>query len=218
MPGNYHFRFKSPLIPGMDREKGAVAVWMDCVDTNQHVGVWRNTIVAKVTRINMDDEGEDGGDFMMAAGAAAAPVAAATPSPVYANGHGHGHGHAPAPVRRQTPAAAAPRSAPSQPVPQPPTPAAEGDILGVFEEPAATGNLLYQGQPSSMTHGEGSLLDMTGGAYNNGNASNSSNGASSNHNDFMGTMTDTTVAAPVPSPVPAPIPAAPSSGNYGGVT
>jgi hypothetical protein len=182
---------------------------MDCVDNNQHVGVWRNTIVAKVTRINMDDEGEDG-DFMMAA--PVAPVAAA-PSPVYANGHGH----APAPVRRQTPAAAA-RSAPSQPVPQPPAAAAEGDILGVFEEPAATGNLLYQGQPSSMTHGEGSLLDMTGGAYNNGNASNSSNGASSNHNDFMGTMTDTTVAAPVPSPVPAPIPAAPSSGNYGGVT
>lgn len=211
MPGKYHFRFKSPLIPGTDREKGAIAVWMDCVDNDQHVGVWRNTIVAKVTRINMDDEGEEDGDFMMAA-----PVAA--PSPSYANGHGHGHGHAPspAPVRRQTPAAAARRSAPSQPVPQPsPAPAAaEGDILGVFEEPAATGNLLDQGQPSSMTHGEGSLLDMTGGAYNNGNAPNSSNGTSSNHNDFMG-MTATTVAAPVPAPVPAPIPAAPSSGNYG---
>ena len=69
-----------------------------------------------------------------------------------------------------------------------------------------------------MTHGEGGLLDMTGGAYSNGNAPKSSNGTSSNHHDFMG-MTATTVAAPVPSsPVPAPIPAAPSSGQNGGGT
>ena len=130
MPGKYHFRFKSPLIPGTDREKGAVAVWMDCVDNDQHVGVGRNDIVAKVTNINMDDEGE---------------------SPGYANSHGHAP--SPPPVRRQTPAAAARRSAPSQPIPQPSpaAAAAEGDILGVFEEPTATGNLSDQGQPSEQS-------------------------------------------------------------------
>eukprot|EP01083_Nonionella_stella_P056081 147874_1 len=63
VPGNYHFRFKSPLIPGTDREKGAISVWMDCVDDDQHVGVWRNTIFAKVTRINMDDYDDDA-DFV----------------------------------------------------------------------------------------------------------------------------------------------------------
>ena len=62
MPGTYHFRFKTPLIPGSDREKNAVSVWMDCVDDDQHVGVWRNTIVAKVTRINME-EADDYDDF-----------------------------------------------------------------------------------------------------------------------------------------------------------
>jgi len=195
MPGVYHFRFKSPLIPGTDREKGAVAVWMDCVDDNQHVGVWRNTIVAKVTRINMDDEGE--AEFMNA-----------TPSPMHANEHTP----APASVRQQAPVSS--RPAPSQRASQPPA-QAEGDILGVFEEPTpalgTTGSLLDQTQPT-MTHSEGSLLDMTGGSYND---TPSGNGGS-NHNDFMGmTATPEPVAAPVPAPIPAPTHSAPSSGSYG---
>ena len=194
MPGNYHFRFKSPLIPGTDREKGAVAVWMDCVDDNQHVGVWRNTIVAKVTRINMDD---DGGEEDI----------------LYANG-GQTAAPAPVPVRQsqQQPPPAQSRPVPSRPTSQPAP--AEGDILGVFEEPAApsgpaTGNLLDQGQPS-MTHGEGSLLDMTGGSYNDAPSSN----GGSNHSDFMG-MTATAAPVPATTPTAAPIPAAPTSGSYG---
>ena len=55
MPGSYHFRFKTALVPGTDREKGAVAVWMDCIDDSEPVPVWQNTIIAKVARIGMDD-------------------------------------------------------------------------------------------------------------------------------------------------------------------
>ena len=141
----------------------------------------------------MDDEGDE--DMMSA------------PSPVYANGHS-ASAPAPAPVRQQPPAQS--RPAPPQPKPQPPP--AEGDILGVFEEPAsgpATGNLLDQGQPS-VTHGEGSLLDMTGGSYNE--APNSNGG--SNHSDFMG-MTATAAPVAASAPTPAPIPAASTSGSYG---
>jgi len=55
VPGNYHFRFKCPLVPGTDREKNTISVWMDCYDDNSHVGVWKNTVFAKVTRIHGDD-------------------------------------------------------------------------------------------------------------------------------------------------------------------
>ena len=64
LPGRYHFRFKSPLQPGTDREKHAMPVWMDCIDDRQPVPTWRAMIVAKVTRIgveedDMDDDDED---------------------------------------------------------------------------------------------------------------------------------------------------------------
>ncbi|KAL7435694.1 hypothetical protein ACHAXH_002716 [Discostella pseudostelligera] len=58
LPGSYHFRFKSPLVPGSDRDKHAVAVWMDCVDDNAPVPMWQNSIIAKVTRISLDDNDE----------------------------------------------------------------------------------------------------------------------------------------------------------------
>lgn len=56
LPGTYHFRFKTPIIPGADQQPNAMAVWMDFTDPHKCVGVWRNSIVAKVTRISMDDE------------------------------------------------------------------------------------------------------------------------------------------------------------------
>jgi hypothetical protein len=62
IPGRYHFRFKAPLAPGTDREKGAMAVWMDCLDDQAAVPVWKNTIVAKVTRIGLDEEDTDEDD------------------------------------------------------------------------------------------------------------------------------------------------------------
>ena len=56
LPGTYHFRFKTALVPGTDRDKNAVAVWMDCVDDSKPVPVWQNAIVAKVTRLGLDEE------------------------------------------------------------------------------------------------------------------------------------------------------------------
>ena len=65
LPGRYHFRFKSPVVPGTDREKGALAVWMDCTDDSQPVMTWRSQIIAKVTRIGVeeDDDDDDDEDF-----------------------------------------------------------------------------------------------------------------------------------------------------------
>ena len=62
MPGQYHFRFKSALVPGTDREKSAMAVWMDVVEERQPVPTWRNGIVVKVSRISMEDDDDDDDD------------------------------------------------------------------------------------------------------------------------------------------------------------
>lgn len=56
LPGRYHFRFKAALVPGSDRDKDCIPVWMDCVDDNHHVSVWRGGIFAKVTRISLDQD------------------------------------------------------------------------------------------------------------------------------------------------------------------
>jgi len=190
MPGKYHFRFKAPLIPGTDREKGAVSVWMDCVGDTQHVGVWRNTIFAKVTRINMDDDDDD---FHVPA--AAAPV--------------------PAPVQRRAQhAVAPPQRATQQPPQQRPSHARApvDNLLGVFDEhpssaPSSEGHLLDV-PAAAPPGGEGSLLDMHGSTYNSGSSANNSN-----HDDFLG-MTSQPVQATSTPPVSAPVPA-PAPASYG---
>ena len=58
LPGVYHFRFKTALIPGTDRDKNAVAVWMDCVDESEPVPTWQSSIVAKVTRVTIEEDEE----------------------------------------------------------------------------------------------------------------------------------------------------------------
>ncbi len=65
LSGSYHFRFKTPIVPGTDRDKNAVAVWMDCVDDSAPVPMWQNSIIAKVTRISLDDGDDElaGSDF-----------------------------------------------------------------------------------------------------------------------------------------------------------
>jgi hypothetical protein len=62
LPGQYHFRFKAPLTPGSDREKSAMAVWMDMVDERQPVPTWKNGIIVKVTRVSMEDDDDDDDD------------------------------------------------------------------------------------------------------------------------------------------------------------
>lgn len=183
MPGSYHFRFKSALIPGSDREKNAVSVWMDCVNDTQHVGVWRNTIVAKVTRINMDDYDEDF-HHHTTNGNAATHTTAATATPQRRTPQRHPS------QPRATAQPPAPSSAPVRPAP--PTVHVSDNLLGLDNNthpvPTATA-------PSS---GEGSLLDM--------NISEPIQ-VSSSHDDFLG-MT----SAPVqPSPSSVPVPAVPTT-------
>ena len=59
LPGTYHFRFKTALVPGTDRDKNAVPVWMDCVGDSECVPVWQSSIIAKVTRISLEEEEYD---------------------------------------------------------------------------------------------------------------------------------------------------------------
>lgn len=127
LPGRYHFRFKSPITPGGDREKHSLSVWMDCVDDRQPVPTWQSTIVAKVTRIGIDedDDFEDEEEFRRQnitapapqqpspAVTQSAPPATHAPSldifdgptaaPPASNGHHHHHAP-PAPQRTAAPA------------------------------------------------------------------------------------------------------------------
>ena len=74
LPGKYHFRFKSPLVSGGDREKHCVAVWMDCVDDRQLIPIWKNAIIAKVTRISAEDDDDDDDEEEHYAASTPAPI------------------------------------------------------------------------------------------------------------------------------------------------
>lgn len=215
VPGNYLFRFKSPIVPGADRDKNAVSVWMDCVDDDQHVGVWKNAIFAKVTRIGMNDDDEDEADFV----------------PQH-----NSNGYAPtqsSPSRQSTPSTrstTAPTSTRTHP-PQPTATASENPepLLG-FDDPSpasmpssvstSENNLLDVGAESvgGAQGPEGSLLDMT--APSSYNSSSNHSIASSGHaaSDFLG-MTASPTTQPItaePKPtykasVPKPTPPPPVS-------
>eukprot|EP00977_Amphora_coffeiformis_P009794 scaffold2252_cov150-Amphora_coffeaeformis.AAC.9 len=136
LPGRYHFRFKSPLIPGGDRDKGSMAVWMDCVDDRQPVPSWRGTIVAKVTRLAAEDEDDDEDDEDFHRPPAATP--------------------APAPP----PAARAP---PPVPTPAPPPAAPALDIFGgpspMSHQSAPNSGNIFQSSPApAPASGSGDLL------------------------------------------------------------
>jgi hypothetical protein len=84
LPGRYHFRFKSPLIPGgdhRDSKHSNLAVWMDCVDDRQPIPVFKNSIIAKVTRTSVeeDDDDDDESEEEFRRAAAAPPAPAPTP-------------------------------------------------------------------------------------------------------------------------------------------
>lgn len=163
LPGRYHFRFKSPLVPGADRDKSSMAVWMDCTDDRQPVASWRGTIIAKVTRISADDGYDTDEEFDMhrnqaAAGAPAAAPAAAAPAPAPAADPSLDLFDSPATA--PAPAAAA---------------ASSGDLLGVHSAAPPA--------PAAAGGGAGSLLDMTGPPSGGHHQSAPS---SAHHNDFMG--------------------------------
>lgn len=163
LPGRYHFRFKSPLMPGGDREKGSMPVWMDCVDDRQPVPAWRGTIVAKVTRLAAEDEDDDEDDD---------------------DGH---QSPAPAPAPPPAPQARAHAPPPAQ------APAPAGPSLDIFGGPSpsshqsapSSGNLFdsgphhhHQSAPNpAPSSGTGDLLGDMHGHSSYGNAA---------HNDFLG--------------------------------
>lgn len=135
LPGQYHFRFKSPLYPGADREKGAMAVWMDVTQDQQPVPTWKTGIVAKVTRISMEeDEDDDDEDFVR------------TPAPIPQQQQQH---HAPP---SQAPASHASSIGSNDHL----------DILGgaSLNSGATNGNGLFDSQPPSAPASGGSLLDF----------------------------------------------------------
>jgi hypothetical protein len=130
LPGNYHFRFKTALVPGTDRDKHAVAVWMDCVDDSQPVPVWQNSIVAKVTRLGLEEEG-----FVESA-----PVAAASRVRTDSNV-----------------SAASVHSSSNHPVaPDIHTQSTHDSLLGSFDDPPAPAPAATTSAPSSS----GNLLDV----------------------------------------------------------
>lgn len=172
LPGRYHFRFKSPLVPGGDRDKDAMAVWMDCVKENAPVPTWRNSIVAKVTRTGVEDDEEDDDDFVSGGGAGQTPSIP--------------HAHS-APPR--TAAAPAPPPHPAA-QPQPACTQHQEPSLDIFDQPSAsssmptsappsTGNLLDGHHPAPAPP-SGGLLDMDAPVYGNHGASNNA------HSDFLG--------------------------------
>lgn len=191
LPGRYHFRFKTALTPGGDREKNPMAVWMDCVDDRKPIPVWKNSVIAKVTRISVEEEDDDDDDedFVRPAAAAARPAT-----------------HRPAPV---------PAATPQQP---PRRPAAE-PLLDVFDGPHTTSTssattassaapTTVRSAPTSGAAGPpgnlfdaapppASLLDMDSPVYST---------ASSTANDFLG------MTAPAPATPQQPVYGQPTHG------
>lgn len=170
LPGSYHFRFKTALVPGTDREKGALPVWMDCVDDDQYVGVWQNSIIAKVTRISVEDDDDDDSDF---------PVSTPNDRVTHSAPPSVHHSAAPSPSQSLHGAGSS-----------------SDQLLGVFDEPSpppsthtSTGNLLDvpTAPPTAPpVSGEASLLDMSAPA--------APHTTTSHHDDFLG------MTAPAPSP------------------
>jgi hypothetical protein len=187
LPGHYHFRFKAPLTPGGDREKGGMAVWMDIVEDRQPVPTYNNGIVAKVTRISMEEEDDDDDD----------------------DDHHHHHnlGSAAAPPasqqRHQQPMPHHTQPAPAAPIPS--APLSHGLSMSSTGSGASADHLdLFGGSspaPPTNVGGGDSLLDFDSHVP--------APAPSAVHVDFFGMTTP--ASGGVMAPPPAPV-----SGGYGG--
>ena len=181
LPGRYHFRFKTALVPGSDRDKNAVAVWMDCVDDSEPVPAWQNSVVAKVTRVTVaDDEESYNGEF----------------DRVESNVSTGGYSSSRSSIPSSKPEAST--NYPSQ--------HSSDSLLGGFDDPpapaptntapaahASSGNLLDDHHPPAPPTSGGSLLDMDHIA-SSGSVHNSSGANTPTPHDELLNMT-----APMPS-------------------
>jgi hypothetical protein len=153
-----------------------MAVWMDCVHDSQMIPTWQNSIIAKVSRVAVEEEDDDDDDF-------------GTPAPA----------PAPVPPKQQT------RTAPPPPRHMESSeplldvfdsrPASGGSAPSSLQVSAqnSTADLLNASAHApapvpSPTSGGASLLDMDGPMYNH-----SSHSA---HNDFLGMMAPATPSQP----------------------
>jgi len=185
LPGTYHFRFKTPIIPGADQQPNAMAVWMDFTDPHKCVGVWRNSIIAKVTRVSMENESKDYGPPPAAAAPRQQPVERAPPRapapappprpPVNAEANLLGVFDS-APPSHATPTHSAPQSAHSS----------SGDLLGSAHHNDSSGSLLDFGNEGQQQHqqqqqrgGYGDDLLGMGGHHNHQQQQHSNHGGSS---------------------------------------
>lgn len=199
LPGNYHFRFKTALIPGTDREKGAVSVWMDCVDDNRYVGVWRNSIIAKVSRIGMDDD--DDFETINDTPLMNRNVNVSSTAPPKPGISSHHSSAAPSPNTSQHGVAHV-----------------EEKLLDVFDDTpsvstnatpptsahTSTGNLLDVNPTPAPAAASAGLLDLDASVYNSAPVHHQTAPTNTHHNDFLG------MTAPAPSPTPAA-----NMGGYG---
>jgi hypothetical protein len=191
LPGRYHFRFKSPLVPGSDRDRGSMAVWLDCADDAQAVPTWKSGIVAKVTRIGLEDEDDDDDDADFAP--SPAPSSQAVPGSAPSRPH-HQHSQSNG-------------STPSLDIFDGPTPSIHNQHS--LSAPPSTGSLLDGHAPVTASGVKDSLLDMSAPVF-------SGNSTSPAHADFFGMTATESVSPPSRNPVP-PMQApqqAPMSGGY----
>ena len=212
--GRYHYRFKTSIGGNNSNDthnntKHHLAVWMDCIDDQMPVPVWQSQIVAKITRIGVEEEEEDDDDdedFRR-------PTASQPTSANVAVGVPLSRAPSQPPQQQQQ---QPPRPAPPPPQQHPSAPSFDlfGDGPSV---PATTNNTTTTHQPHNMSANlfdtapvpasttSSSLFDMsyqpTTGTHHNTSTSSSSNHTSMHHSDFLGMTT-------APSP--------PVSGNYGG--
>mmetsp|Transcript_8348 Transcript_8348/g.14604 ORF Transcript_8348/g.14604 Transcript_8348/m.14604 type:complete len:329 (+) Transcript_8348:110-1096(+) len=198
LPGSYHFRFKTALVPGTDRDKNALAVWMDCVDDSGPVPVWQNSIIAKVTRIGMDDDDDDFDEDFAGAGysraesnVSAASVHSAQPRVVTASASMHS--------MQSSDSLLGAFDDPPAPAPAAPATSAASSVH------SSTENLLdVDNHPPAPASG-GSLLDMDHLGSANSYRSSGANTPTPEHNDLLNMM-----SAPMPS---QPRPTHPAQGG-----
>lgn len=181
LPGLYHFRFKTALVPGTDRDKHAVPVWMDAVDDSEPVPVWQGSIVAKVTRVGMEDDDDDefDEDFARAESnfsSASVHSAPLKPAPE------------PAPVPSVQTSDSLLGAFDDPPAPAPAAPAASS----ASSVHSSTENLLDVDHHTPAPASGGSLLDMDHLGTSNSYRGSGANTPTSDHNDLLN------MAAPMP--------------------
>lgn len=165
-----------------------MAVWMDCVHDSQMIPTWKNTIIAKVSRVAVEDEEDDDDDFP-----------APTPQQKHVTPPPPRHMGSSDPLLDVFDQPASSRSTPSLHGPTQST--ATADLLNSSEhppapsngrsaQPTATADLLNaSAHAPAPSNASGTLLDMDAPMFHN-------HSSHSAHNDFLGMTAPATTTTP----------------------